>query len=55
LNAKFLSFFVFNINIDLSVPYVFASLEKMIIDYPINKIKNKKKKIMLHIYIMKLK
>jgi hypothetical protein len=42
------------ININLNVPYYFASIEKMIIDFPINKIWNEKDNCLLHIYMLKL-
>jgi hypothetical protein len=47
-------FYIKIINIDLNVPYYFASLEKMIIDFPINKIWNEKNNCLLHIYMLKL-
>ncbi len=42
------------INIDLNVPCYFASIQEMINDYPINKIKNKKDKCLFHIFMLKL-
>jgi hypothetical protein len=42
------------INVDLNVPYYIASLAKVIIDFPITKIWNKKYNCLFHIYMLKL-
>jgi hypothetical protein len=42
------------IKVDLNVPFYFASLEKMIIDFPINRIWNEKDNCLLDIYMLKL-
>jgi hypothetical protein len=42
------------VNVDLNVPYYIASLAKVIIDFPITKIWNKKYNCLFHIYMLKL-
>ncbi len=42
------------INVDLNVPYYIASLAKVIIDFPITMIWNKKYNCLFHIYMLKL-
>jgi hypothetical protein len=42
------------VNVDLNVPYYIASPAKVIIDFPITKIWNKKYNCLFHIHMLKL-